>query len=152
MAYGAAKAGVQLLTQDLVAQVGPHGIRANCIAPETILTEKNKAWIPEQQQQQLIQSTRCGGSAPRRASHKPPCTSPQMRQAGSPAWSSTLAAVLSGVMRLPPSIVVPMSLGEAIENRDRVSSPARCGVSCTGRASWDFPLVNYLPVAPHARA
>jgi hypothetical protein len=24
--------------------------------PETILTEKNKAWIPEQQQQQLIQS------------------------------------------------------------------------------------------------
>jgi hypothetical protein len=56
VAYGAAKAGVQLLTQDLVAQVGPHGIRANCIAPETILTEKNKAWIPEQQQQQLIQS------------------------------------------------------------------------------------------------
>jgi 3-oxoacyl-[acyl-carrier protein] reductase len=29
---------------------------ANCIAPETILTEKNKAWIPEQQQQELIQS------------------------------------------------------------------------------------------------
>jgi 3-oxoacyl-[acyl-carrier protein] reductase len=57
VAYGAAKAGVQLLTQDLAAQVGPHGIRANCIAPKTILTEKNKAWIPEQQQQQkLIES------------------------------------------------------------------------------------------------
>ena len=56
VAYGAAKAGVQLLTQDLAAQVGPHGIRANCIAPETILTEKNKAWIPEQQQQELVQS------------------------------------------------------------------------------------------------
>jgi len=56
VAYGAAKAGVQLLTQDLAAQVGPHGIRANCIAPETILTEKNKAWIPEEQQQALIQS------------------------------------------------------------------------------------------------
>jgi len=56
VAYGAAKAGVQLLTQDLAAQVGPHGIRANYIAPDTILTEKNKAWIPEQQQQELIQS------------------------------------------------------------------------------------------------
>jgi 3-oxoacyl-[acyl-carrier protein] reductase len=56
VAYGAAKAGVQLLTQDLAAQVGPHGIRANCIAPEMILTEKNKAWIPGQQQQELIQS------------------------------------------------------------------------------------------------
>ncbi len=56
VAYGAAKAGVQLLTQDLAAQVGPHGIRANCIAPETILNEKNKAWIPEQQQRELIQS------------------------------------------------------------------------------------------------
>ena len=55
VAYGA-QAGVQLLTQDLAAQVGPHGIRANCIAPETILTEKNKAWIPQQQQQELVQS------------------------------------------------------------------------------------------------
>jgi 3-oxoacyl-[acyl-carrier protein] reductase len=43
VAYGAGKAGAQLLTQDLAAQVSPHCIRANCIAPETILTEKNKA-------------------------------------------------------------------------------------------------------------
>jgi 3-oxoacyl-[acyl-carrier protein] reductase len=34
--YAAAKAGIQILTQDLAAQVGPYGIRANCIAPETI--------------------------------------------------------------------------------------------------------------------
>jgi 3-oxoacyl-[acyl-carrier protein] reductase len=46
VAYGAAKAGVQLLTQDLAAQVGPHGIRANCIAPETILTEKTRPGSP----------------------------------------------------------------------------------------------------------
>jgi len=51
--YAAAKAGVQLLTQDLAAQVGEYGIRANCIAPETILTERNQAWIPAEQQASL---------------------------------------------------------------------------------------------------
>ena len=38
VAYAAAKAGIEILTQDLAGQVGPYGIRANCIAPETILT------------------------------------------------------------------------------------------------------------------
>ncbi len=45
--YAAAKAGIQILTQDLAAQVGPYGIRANCIAPETILTERNQRLIPD---------------------------------------------------------------------------------------------------------
>src|SRR2546421_10055866 len=54
--YAAAKAGIQILTQDLAAQVGPYGIRVNCIAPETILTEKNKQWISEPMQQQLIEA------------------------------------------------------------------------------------------------
>src|SRR2546428_5993281 len=45
--YAAAKAGIQILTQHLATQVGPLGIRANCIAPETILTQKNKQWISE---------------------------------------------------------------------------------------------------------
>ena len=48
--YGAAKAGIALLTQDVAAQAGPHGIRANCIAPETILTERNRQLIPAAQQ------------------------------------------------------------------------------------------------------
>ena len=48
--YGAAKAGIALLTQDVAAQAGPHGIRANCIAPETILTERNRKLIPAAQQ------------------------------------------------------------------------------------------------------
>ncbi len=52
--YAAAKAGIQILTQDVAAQVGPYGIRANCIAPETILTERNKQRIPEAQQQALV--------------------------------------------------------------------------------------------------
>jgi 3-oxoacyl-[acyl-carrier protein] reductase len=52
--YGAAKAGIVLLTQDVAAQVGPFGIRANCVAPETILTERNRERIPEAQQQAFV--------------------------------------------------------------------------------------------------
>jgi 3-oxoacyl-[acyl-carrier protein] reductase len=51
--YAAAKAGIALMTQDVAAQVGPFGIRANCIAPETILTERNRQRIPQTQQQAL---------------------------------------------------------------------------------------------------
>jgi len=54
--YAAAKAGIQLLTQDLAAQAGPYGIRANCIAPETILTERNQQQIPDEQKRALIDS------------------------------------------------------------------------------------------------
>ncbi len=53
--YAAAKAGVQILTQDLAAQVGPYGIRVNCIAPETILTETNVRQIPEAQKRALVE-------------------------------------------------------------------------------------------------
>lgn len=51
--YTAAKAGIELFTQVLAAQVGPFGIRANCIAPETILTERNAQRIPTLMQQEL---------------------------------------------------------------------------------------------------
>ncbi|HEY8086485.1 MAG TPA: SDR family NAD(P)-dependent oxidoreductase [Polyangiaceae bacterium] len=44
--YAAAKAGIELLTQQVAAQAGPYGVRANCIAPETILTERNAQRIP----------------------------------------------------------------------------------------------------------
>ncbi|MFI6793103.1 SDR family NAD(P)-dependent oxidoreductase [Nonomuraea sp. NPDC050383] len=56
VAYAAAKAGVQIFTQDLAAQVGPYGIRANCLAPETILTETNEQWIPADVQRSLAES------------------------------------------------------------------------------------------------
>ena len=51
--YAAAKAGIQILTQDLAAQAGPSGVRVNCLAPETILTERNQRQIPEAVQEQL---------------------------------------------------------------------------------------------------
>ena len=52
--YAAAKAGIQMLTQHLAAQSGPDGIRVNCVAPETILTERNQEMIPESQQRTLV--------------------------------------------------------------------------------------------------
>jgi 3-oxoacyl-[acyl-carrier protein] reductase len=48
--YGAAKAAIALMTQDVAAQAGPSGVRVNCIAPETILTERNRQQIPPAQQ------------------------------------------------------------------------------------------------------
>jgi 3-oxoacyl-[acyl-carrier protein] reductase len=53
--YAAAKAGIQMLTQHLAAQVGQNGIRVNCIAPETILTERNDQQIPDAQKKSLVE-------------------------------------------------------------------------------------------------
>jgi 3-oxoacyl-[acyl-carrier protein] reductase len=52
--YAAAKAGIQILTQVLAAQSGPYGVRVNCIAPETILTERNDTRIPDAQKKTLL--------------------------------------------------------------------------------------------------
>ncbi len=56
LAYAAAKAAIELLTKELAAQAGPDGIRVNCIAPETILTERNQQQIPEAIQEKLRHS------------------------------------------------------------------------------------------------
>jgi 3-oxoacyl-[acyl-carrier protein] reductase len=52
--YAVAKAGIQLLTQDVAAQAGPFGVRANCVAPETIMTERNAQQIPAAIQEALV--------------------------------------------------------------------------------------------------
>lgn len=52
--YAVAKAGIELLTQDVAAQAGPFGVRANCLAPETILTERNLQEIPASTQASLV--------------------------------------------------------------------------------------------------
>lgn len=54
--YAVAKAGIQLLTQDLADELGPYGIRVNCIAPESILTERAGEQIPAEMQKQMIES------------------------------------------------------------------------------------------------
>jgi 3-oxoacyl-[acyl-carrier protein] reductase len=52
--YGVAKAGIELMTKDVAAQVGERSIRVNCIAPETILTERNDERIPEEMKGKLV--------------------------------------------------------------------------------------------------
>jgi 3-oxoacyl-[acyl-carrier protein] reductase len=52
--YAAAKAGIEILTQATALQAGPRGVRVNCLAPETILTERNLRQIPPEVQQQLV--------------------------------------------------------------------------------------------------
>jgi len=54
--YGAAKAAVIMLTQDVAAQAGPFGVRVNCVAPETILTERNISRIPVPQQKSMAEA------------------------------------------------------------------------------------------------
>jgi 3-oxoacyl-[acyl-carrier protein] reductase len=54
--YACAKAAIELLTQDVAVQAGPHGIRANCIAPEIILTENNSRLIPDAQKAALVET------------------------------------------------------------------------------------------------
>jgi NAD(P)-dependent dehydrogenase (short-subunit alcohol dehydrogenase family) len=47
VAYEAAKAGVQALTRHVAAEVGRDGVRANCIAPATIRTERTARFMSD---------------------------------------------------------------------------------------------------------
>ncbi len=59
-AYAAAKAGVIMYTRYLAAEVGKHGIRANCISPGTVLTERLQGVMPEERRQQMAAMTALG--------------------------------------------------------------------------------------------
>lgn len=53
LAYGVANAGVVMLTRHLATELGPNGIRVNCLAPSAILTEKVRARMPAAVQEQV---------------------------------------------------------------------------------------------------
>ena len=46
--YSAAKSGVEALTIEVAAQYGRYGVRANCVAPSTVLTERTERAMPQE--------------------------------------------------------------------------------------------------------
>jgi 3-oxoacyl-[acyl-carrier protein] reductase len=58
--YVAAKAGVVMLTRQVAGEVGRHGVRVNCLAPHTILTEQVRRAAPEEWRQKMAAAVPLG--------------------------------------------------------------------------------------------
>ncbi|HWF26453.1 MAG TPA: SDR family NAD(P)-dependent oxidoreductase [Solirubrobacteraceae bacterium] len=52
-AYAAAKAGVIAYTRHIAKELGPQGVRVNCLAPSSVENEKMRTWTTEEQRRQL---------------------------------------------------------------------------------------------------
>lgn len=52
-AYAAAKGGVIVLSQHIAKEVGQYGVRVNCVAPATVLTERVQAILSEAQLEEI---------------------------------------------------------------------------------------------------
>jgi len=52
--YGAAKAAIIMLTRHLANEVGPAGIRVNCISPSAVLTERTRHTMPPERLAQML--------------------------------------------------------------------------------------------------
>ncbi|MDQ3792135.1 MAG: SDR family oxidoreductase [Actinomycetota bacterium] len=55
-AYAAAKAGVVMLSRQVADEVGGHGVRVNCLAPDSILTERTRSYMTEDQVRQWAEA------------------------------------------------------------------------------------------------
>jgi NAD(P)-dependent dehydrogenase (short-subunit alcohol dehydrogenase family) len=84
-----------MLTQDVVAQAGPYDIRVNCIAPEIILTDRNRERIPQAQQSSLADQHPIGALAHLRTWPAPHSFSRRRTRSGLPVSFWTLRTRLS---------------------------------------------------------
>jgi len=53
LAYSSAQAGVAMLTRNLAQQLGKSGVRLNAISPSSIVNDKIRQYMSEEQQQKL---------------------------------------------------------------------------------------------------
>jgi 3-oxoacyl-[acyl-carrier protein] reductase len=51
--YAAAKAGIVMFSRHVAKEVGQHGVRVNCVAPATVLSERVGRIMPETRQQEV---------------------------------------------------------------------------------------------------
>ena len=63
--YVAAKAGVVMLTRQVASEVGRHGVRVNCLAPHTILTEQIQRAAPQEWREKMAARSPWDGWEPR---------------------------------------------------------------------------------------
>jgi 3-oxoacyl-[acyl-carrier protein] reductase len=52
-AYAAAKAGVVMFSRHVANEVGQHGVRVNCLAPSSVLTERVEGLMPEETRREV---------------------------------------------------------------------------------------------------
>ncbi|MDB6002890.1 MAG: family oxidoreductase [Rhizobacter sp.] len=58
VAYAAAKSGLHAIARHVASAWGKDGIRANCVAPGTVLTPHNLKAVPEEDRQQRLANSR----------------------------------------------------------------------------------------------